>query len=157
MSWLDLTLMYEQYSSLNPSELNSWLDMVAKAVIDVYQVNNTNTTCSTKNTSNASLLDDSKPMKYSTINIRPLKMNAIWLIAPLIAKLPSALQGRVLKVAGQVLEASNLSGLRVSCSLSNSNSNSSSRSNSSNGSNSGLNMSNTGGDCKQQQQSQVKV
>lgn len=30
---------------------------------------------------------------------------SIWLVAPLISKLPSAIQGRVLKVAGQVLES----------------------------------------------------
>lgn len=32
---------------------------------------------------------------------------SIWLIAPLIAKLSSAVQGRILKHAGQVLETSN--------------------------------------------------
>ena len=35
------------------------------------------------------------------------KDTSIWLVAPLISKLPSALQGRVLKQAGQVLENSN--------------------------------------------------
>lgn len=33
--------------------------------------------------------------------------NSVWLIAPLIAKLPVPVQGRILKVAGQVLETGN--------------------------------------------------
>ena len=32
---------------------------------------------------------------------------SVWLIAPLISKLSSAVQGRVLKTAGQVLETAN--------------------------------------------------
>lgn len=31
----------------------------------------------------------------------------MWLVAPLVSKLPSAIQGRILRVAGQVLEATN--------------------------------------------------
>ena len=37
------------------------------------------------------------------------KPESIWLVAPLISKLPTAVQGRVLKVAGQVLENINVS------------------------------------------------
>ena len=33
--------------------------------------------------------------------------NSVWLVAPLISKLPSGVQGRVLRQAGQVLENSN--------------------------------------------------
>lgn len=32
------------------------------------------------------------------------KSGSIWLVAPLVSKLPSAIQGRILKVASQVLE-----------------------------------------------------
>ena len=35
------------------------------------------------------------------------KDNSVWLVAPLISKLPSGVQGQVLKQAGQVLENSN--------------------------------------------------
>ena len=33
--------------------------------------------------------------------------DSVWLVAPLVAKLPSSVQGRVLKLAGQVLETGN--------------------------------------------------
>lgn len=38
MSWLDLQLMFRQFSNNSP-ELNQWLDTVAKAAIDVFQLN----------------------------------------------------------------------------------------------------------------------
>lgn len=38
MSWLDLQLMFKQFNA-NSSELNQWLDTVAKAAIDVFQLN----------------------------------------------------------------------------------------------------------------------
>lgn len=40
MSWLDLQLMYKQFAN-NSSESNQWLDTVAKAAIDVFQLSNT--------------------------------------------------------------------------------------------------------------------
>ncbi|KAG7209569.1 hypothetical protein KM043_015646 [Ampulex compressa] len=83
MSWLDLQLMYKQFSP-GSSDLSQWLDTVAKAAIDVFQLNTLT----------------SKPDKRS---------GSIWLVAPLVSKLPSAVQGRVLKVAGQVLESGNWS------------------------------------------------
>ncbi|CAH1994694.1 unnamed protein product [Acanthoscelides obtectus] len=85
MSWLDLNLMFRQLSP-NSQELSQWLDTVAKAAIDVFQLNAPY--ASPKH-------DDKKNEK---------KQNSIWLVAPLVSKLPSAVQGRVLKVAGQVLE-----------------------------------------------------
>lgn len=83
ISWLDLQLMYQQFPS-NSNELSQWLDTVAKAAIDVFQLN----------------LPNAKSDKIS---------GSIWLVAPLVSKLPSAVQGRVLKVAGQVLESGNWS------------------------------------------------
>ncbi|KOX75481.1 Mediator of RNA polymerase II transcription subunit 12 [Melipona quadrifasciata] len=83
MSWLDLQLMYKQFPP-GSSDLSQWLDTVAKAAIDVFQLNTMS----------------SKPDKRS---------GSIWLVAPLVSKLPSAVQGRVLKVAGQVLESGNWS------------------------------------------------
>lgn len=41
MSWLDMQLMYKQFSN-SPSELNQWLDTVAKATIDVFQLTSPN-------------------------------------------------------------------------------------------------------------------
>ncbi|XP_032453194.1 mediator of RNA polymerase II transcription subunit 12 isoform X4 [Nasonia vitripennis] len=83
MSWLDLQLMYKQFPP-SSVDLSQWLDTVAKAAIDVFQLNNVS----------------GKPDKRS---------DSIWLVAPLVSKLPSAVQGRVLKVAGQVLESGNWS------------------------------------------------
>ncbi|XP_015113779.1 mediator of RNA polymerase II transcription subunit 12 isoform X2 [Diachasma alloeum] len=82
MSWLDLQLMYKQFSP-GSSDLSQWLDTVAKAAIDVFQLNNPTS---------------SKGDKRS---------GSIWLVAPLVSKLPSAVQGRVLKVAGNSLESGN--------------------------------------------------
>ena len=39
MSWLDLQLMFKQFANNSP-ELNQWLDIVAKAAIDVFQLTN---------------------------------------------------------------------------------------------------------------------
>lgn len=83
MSWLDLQLMYKQFPP-NSNDLLQWLDTVAKAAIDVFQLNNVS----------------GKSDK---------KSGSIWLVAPLVSKLPSPVQGRVLKVAGQVLESGNWS------------------------------------------------
>lgn len=88
MSWLEMQLMFKQFSPNSP-DLNQWLDIVAKAAIDMFQHN--------LNTQN----------KSESIK----KTHSMWLLAPLISKLPSAVQGRVLKVAGQVLESGNMIGL----------------------------------------------
>lgn len=89
MSWLDLQLMFKQFNPNSP-ELSQWLETVAKAAIDVFQLNSTN--------GSSPKSDDKKADKKH-------RQNSIWLVAPLVSKLPSAVQGRVLKVAGQVLES----------------------------------------------------
>ena len=61
------------------------MDTVAKAAIDVFQLNS----------NDSSLIKDEK----SAIT-KKNKNGNIWLVAPLISKLPSPVQGRVLKVAG---------------------------------------------------------
>ncbi|XP_039485003.1 mediator of RNA polymerase II transcription subunit 12 isoform X1 [Drosophila santomea] len=86
ISWLDLQLMYRQSLS-NNAELNVWLDTVARAAIDVFHMEEVVLPGAVKATH--------KP-KPST-----------WLVAPLIAKLTPAVQGRILRVAGQVLESMN--------------------------------------------------
>lgn len=83
MSWLDLQLMFKQFTA-SSSELSQWLDTVAKAAIDVFQLN--------------SPYESPKPDEKKS-------QNSIWLVAPLVSKLPSAVQGRILKVAAQVLES----------------------------------------------------
>jgi mediator of RNA polymerase II transcription subunit 12 len=88
MSWLDLQLMFTQFPP-GSSELNQWLDTVAKAAIDVFQLTSGGATSGL----------DGKEEKRS--GLRPSKPGSIWLVAPLVSKLPSAVQGRVLKVAGK--------------------------------------------------------
>ena len=46
----------------------------------------------------------------------------IWLVAPFVAKLPSEVQGRILKVAKQVLESTNSFGVNPKSSENNENS-----------------------------------
>ncbi|XP_058826167.1 mediator of RNA polymerase II transcription subunit 12 isoform X2 [Topomyia yanbarensis] len=90
ISWLDLQLMFKQTNCSSP-ELSNWLDMVARAAIDVFQVHECNS------------------MEHFGGNGKNEKLKpSIWLVAPLVAKLPSAVQGRILKVAGQVLESTNM-------------------------------------------------
>lgn len=81
--------MFTQFSP-GSSELNQWLDTVAKAAIDVFQL-------TSGGVSSSGL--DGKEEKRS--GLRPSKPGSIWLVAPLVSKLPSAVQGRVLKVAGK--------------------------------------------------------
>lgn len=90
ISWLDLQLMFKQTNCSSP-ELSNWLDLVARAAIDVFQVYECN-------------LIGSQTQNTASSKTKP----SIWLVAPLVAKLPSAVQGRILKVAGQVLESTNM-------------------------------------------------
>lgn len=90
ISWLDLQLMFKQ-TNCTP-ELSNWLDMVARAAIDVFQVQDCNVM--------RSLLEG--PGKQEKAK------SSMWLVAPLVARLPSAVQGRILKVSGQVLESTNM-------------------------------------------------
>lgn len=84
ISLLDLQLMYKQTQSIS-SEFSTWLDTVARAAIDVFIPNEDRK------------LDKKPP---------------IWLVAPLVAKLPCEVQGRILKVAVQVLESTNSFGMK---------------------------------------------
>ncbi|CAB0013481.1 unnamed protein product [Nesidiocoris tenuis] len=79
VSWLDMQLMLKQFAPAS-SELNQWLETVAKAAINLFNLNSANKEDNTKG-----------------------KNQCMWLVAPLVAKLPPCVQGRVLKVAGQVL------------------------------------------------------
>ncbi|XP_048481682.1 mediator of RNA polymerase II transcription subunit 12 isoform X3 [Plutella xylostella] len=83
MSWLDLQLMFKQFPH-GSTELNAWLDTVARAVLNVF-------TCEKDRAGS-----ERGGGKWS---------ESVWLVAPLVAKLPAAVQGRVLKQAGQVLES----------------------------------------------------
>lgn len=98
ISWLDLQLMYEK-TAPNQAELTNWLDLVARAAIDQFQIDN-------NNENNHLIHQQITTSSKATIKNDKLKPS-IWLIAPLVSKLPSAVQGRILRVAGQVLESTN--------------------------------------------------
>ncbi|XP_045454352.1 mediator of RNA polymerase II transcription subunit 12-like [Melitaea cinxia] len=103
MSWLDLQLMFKQFPS-GSSELNAWLDTVARAVINVFQ-------------QPAPPPPDKDRMGTERGVVSTSKWSeSVWLVAPLVAKLPAAVQGRVLKQAGQILEAGWGAGCSGNCS-----------------------------------------
>uniref|UniRef100_A0A8C3ST36 Mediator complex subunit 12 n=1 Tax=Chelydra serpentina TaxID=8475 RepID=A0A8C3ST36_CHESE len=89
-------------------EMNSLLENIAKATIEVFQqsaetssANSTGTgvnSISTAPASTASASNKAKPILSS------LERSGVWLVAPLIAKLPTSVQGHVLKAAGEELE-----------------------------------------------------
>ncbi|GAB6019774.1 hypothetical protein CHUAL_001322 [Chamberlinius hualienensis] len=97
VSWLELQLMYKYCLS----DQNQWLDNVAKATIDIFQLQSDDSKVQSKS--------DYKVGNSPQSNVECDKPSCIWLVAPLVSKLPSAVQGRVLKVAGQVLESGNWS------------------------------------------------
>ncbi|NXL98144.1 MD12L protein, partial [Tyrannus savana] len=107
-SWLELQLMIKQCTkepgSGSVAEMNSLLDNIAKATIEVFQqsaeLNN--------NSSNSGigLFSPNSVGNADTICSAPSssERRGAWLVAPLIAKLPTSVQGRVLKAAGEELE-----------------------------------------------------
>ncbi|XP_052753637.1 mediator of RNA polymerase II transcription subunit 12-like isoform X2 [Galleria mellonella] len=103
MSWLDLQLMFKQFPS-GSSELNAWLDTVARAVINVFQQPAPPPPDKDRTGTDRSVVSTSKWSE------------SVWLVAPLVAKLPAAVQGRVLKQAGQILESGWGAGCSGSCS-----------------------------------------
>ncbi|CAH4017296.1 unnamed protein product [Pieris brassicae] len=103
MSWLDLQLMFKQFQS-GSSELSAWLDTVARAVINVFQ-------------QPAPPPPDKDRMGTERGVVSTSKWSqSVWLVAPLVAKLPPAVQGRVLKQAGQILESGWGAGCSGNCS-----------------------------------------
>ncbi|KPJ13735.1 Mediator of RNA polymerase II transcription subunit 12 [Papilio machaon] len=92
MSWLDLQLMFNQFPPGSP-ELSAWLDTVARAVINVFQQPAPPPPDKDRTGTDRGVVSTSKWSE------------SVWLVAPLVAKLPAAVQGRVLKQAGQILES----------------------------------------------------
>lgn len=86
--------MFKQTTNGSP-ERSNWLDTVARAAIDVFNVPHSDDEKSANKTAHND--------NYSGENAK----SSMWLVAPLVSKLPSAIQGRILRVAGQVLETTN--------------------------------------------------
>ncbi|KAG1673141.1 Mediator of RNA polymerase II transcription subunit 12-like protein [Nymphon striatum] len=108
VSWLELLLMYKQSQASN--ELNAWSDSLARATIDIFQLTSEELSSSKSNSKNNSKNSNSGVANVQLYVVKAKKnSHNIWLVAPLISKLPSAVQGRVLKAAAQVLESGNWS------------------------------------------------
>lgn len=110
ISWLQLQLVYAQCSTSQGSgEVHNWLDNVAKAIVDFFQ------SCSedifrskhpppppsSKSSRNS---QQKQPPSFESIEAKEAR---VWLVAPLVSKLPSTLQGKILKAAAAVLENGN--------------------------------------------------
>ncbi|XP_025029819.1 mediator of RNA polymerase II transcription subunit 12-like protein, partial [Python bivittatus] len=114
-SWLELQLMIKQClkepGSGSVAEMNSLLDNIAKATIEVFQQSadlNNNSSNSGIGLFNPNSLGNAdthitRPNCKKTF-LSSSERRGVWLVAPLIAKLPTSVQGRVLKVAGEELE-----------------------------------------------------
>lgn len=94
-SSLELQLMIKQTPN---NEMNSLLENIAKATIEVFQQSAETGSSSGNAASNMPSSSKTKPVLSS------LERSGVWLVAPLIAKLPTSVQGHVLKAAGEELE-----------------------------------------------------
>ncbi|XP_062901407.1 mediator of RNA polymerase II transcription subunit 12-like protein isoform X1 [Mobula hypostoma] len=109
-SWLELQLMIKQCMKepgpASVAEMNSLLENIAKATIEVFQqsaeLNNgaPSTGAELFNESGNSSPRQNGKKTFLSCSER----KGVWLVAPLIAKLPTSVQGRVLKAAGEELE-----------------------------------------------------
>uniref|UniRef100_A0A8C9PYV4 Mediator complex subunit 12L n=1 Tax=Spermophilus dauricus TaxID=99837 RepID=A0A8C9PYV4_SPEDA len=114
-SWLELQLMIKQClkdpGSGSVAEMNNLLDNIAKATIEVFQQS-----ADLNNNSSHSGMGLFHPSGNGGADTSSTRQNGIktflssserrgvWLVAPLIARLPTSVQGRVLKAAGEELE-----------------------------------------------------
>ncbi|KAM3930465.1 mediator of RNA polymerase II transcription subunit 12-like protein [Leptodactylus fuscus] len=114
-SWLEIQLMIKQCmkepGSSSVTEMNALLDNIAKATIEVFQqsaeLNSSpgnpagglfNANCSVHAETNSTRHNVKSAFLSSS------ERRGVWLVAPLIAKLPTSVQARVLKAAGEELE-----------------------------------------------------
>uniref|UniRef100_A0A8C7I9J1 Mediator complex subunit 12 n=1 Tax=Oncorhynchus kisutch TaxID=8019 RepID=A0A8C7I9J1_ONCKI len=87
-------------------ELYSLLENIAKATIEVFQksaeMNSTNLSGNGSAGAGGSASNSNNPSKKPVLSSS--ERSGVWLVAPLIAKLPTSVQGHVLKAAGEELE-----------------------------------------------------
>ncbi|KAE8584082.1 hypothetical protein XENTR_v10020816 [Xenopus tropicalis] len=102
-SALELQLMIKQTPS---NEMNSLLENIAKATIEVFQQSAENACAAPANSAALSNATSSNapPNSKTKPVLSSLERSGAWLVAPLIAKLPTSVQGHVLKAAGEELE-----------------------------------------------------
>lgn len=132
---LQLELIYAQVTALQSSiDLTGWLDCIAKATLEFFQQayedhmkkenqketgsNSGNKSSGSKNSnfknyvnkspSSAAAGVSSKDVCLTTAsNSKTAKENRVWLISPLIDKLPSNVKGRILKIVAMQLDNGN--------------------------------------------------
>ncbi|KAM5165397.1 mediator of RNA polymerase II transcription subunit 12-like protein [Mantella aurantiaca] len=114
-SWLEIQLMIKQCmkepASNSVNEMNTLLDNIAKATIEVFQqsaelnssLNNPGNGLFSANCAGHAETNSTRHNVKSAI-LSSSERRGVWLVAPLIAKLPTSVQGRVLKAAGEELE-----------------------------------------------------
>uniref|UniRef100_A0AAR2L9N0 Mediator complex subunit Med12 domain-containing protein n=1 Tax=Pygocentrus nattereri TaxID=42514 RepID=A0AAR2L9N0_PYGNA len=89
-------------------ELYSLLENIAKATIEVFQksaeMNSSNPSWNAILFWFSGIAQDGAYMKYCMFLCSSSERSGVWLVAPLIAKLPTSVQGHVLKAAGEELE-----------------------------------------------------
>ncbi|KAM9316506.1 mediator of RNA polymerase II transcription subunit 12-like protein [Gastrophryne carolinensis] len=113
-SWLEIQLMIKQCmeepGSNSMNEMNVLLDNIAKATIEVFQQSAEliaagdgflGACCS----GHTEYDNATRSVKAA---IPSSERGGVWLVAPLIARLPTSVQGRVLKAAGEELEKGHL-------------------------------------------------
>ncbi|RWS30264.1 mediator of RNA polymerase II transcription subunit 12-like protein, partial [Leptotrombidium deliense] len=112
VSWLQLQLIYAQCGGPNSTpEVLVWLDNVAKSTIDFFQSSSEESLKQSQN--NVNNMDNNKEGNSRGFNSVKNQANdehkdrRVWLVAPLISKLPLAVQGKILRVAANVLESGN--------------------------------------------------
>ncbi|KAK2495138.1 hypothetical protein MC885_013183, partial [Smutsia gigantea] len=114
-SWLELQLMIKQClkdpGSGSVAEMNNLLDNIAKATIEVFQQSadlNNNSSNSGMGLFNPNGIGSTDTTSTRQNGIKTFlsssERRGVWLVAPLIARLPTSVQGRVLKAAGEELE-----------------------------------------------------
>lgn len=109
ISWLQLQLIYAQCSQSqggSQTEVNTWLENVAKTTIEFFQ------SCSEESSkvnvrSSAVKCKSSQSKQNQAAELNESKETRVFLVSPLISKLPYSLQGKILRVAATVLETGN--------------------------------------------------
>uniref|UniRef100_A0A8C4EVZ0 Mediator complex subunit 12 n=1 Tax=Dicentrarchus labrax TaxID=13489 RepID=A0A8C4EVZ0_DICLA len=99
-SSLELQLMIKQSTN---NELYSLLENIAKATIEVFQ-KSAEMNSSNPSGNGAAAQGGSASNNSTTSKMNSSERSGVWLVAPLIAKLPTSVQGHVLKAAGEELE-----------------------------------------------------
>ena len=110
VAWLDLQLFCRQLGSAGSgaAEMNSFLDAVARAIVDVFELTQpANVKEDSEGASLKKRADAAAPSSALSSSSSRFPSQSISLIAPLVSKLPGSVQGRILKVASQVLESCN--------------------------------------------------